>query len=175
YPAEWAKDVRLDDRTYHVRPIRPEDAALYPDFLAKTSPDDIRSRFLGARADIPDKMLVRLTQLDYDREMAFVALDGETGALCGIARLSADPDHEMADYAILVRSDLQGRGLGWAMLHRLIDYAKADGLERIEGFVLSGNAKMLKMCGEIGFRLVPDTTGVGITKASLVLADLGRP
>lgn len=173
YPAEWAKDVRLDDRTYHVRPIRPEDVALYPDFLARTSPDDIRSRFLGARADIPDKMLVRLTQLDYDREMAFVALDGETGALCGIARLSADPDHEMADYALLVRSDLQGRGLGWAMLHRLTEYAKADGLERIEGFVLSGNARMLKMCGEIGFRLVSDTTGV--TKASLVLADLGWP
>ena len=144
---------------------RVPDAALYPDFLAKTSKEDMRLRFFGLGRVFSDKLLVRLTQLDYSREMAFVAL--EDGALCSVARLSADPDHEAAEYALLVRSDLQGRGLGWAMLHRLIEYAKADGLKRIEGVILSENTKMLKMCREIGFQLTPEADGTGTIRARL--------
>lgn len=115
-----------------------------------------------------DKLLVRLTQLDYDREMAFVALDQE-GALNGVARLSSDPDHEVAEYAILIRSDLKGRGLGWALLHRLIEYARADGLSRIEGRVLSANSAMLKMCREFGFRLTSDPDDLMVVRVSLDL------
>ncbi len=161
------KDIVVEGHTYHVRPIRPADAALYPDFLAKTSKEDMRLRFFGLGRVFSDKLMVRLTQLDYSREMAFVALDGEDGALCSVARLSADPDHEAAEYALLVRSDLQGRGLGWAMLHRLVEYAKADGLKRIEGVVLSDNIKMLKMCREIGFQLAPEPDGTGTIRAKL--------
>ena len=167
YPAEWAKDIVVEGHTYHVRPIRPADASLYPDFLAKISKEDMRLRFFGLGKVFSDTLLVRLTQLDYNREMAFVALDGTTGALCAVARLSADPDHEVAEYALLVRSDLQGRGLGWAMLHRLIEYAKTDGLKRIEGIILSENIKMLKMCREIGFQLAPELDGAGTIRATL--------
>lgn len=166
YPGTWAKDETVGGRHYHMRPIRPADAALYPEFLRKTTPEDMRLRFFGVGKAFSDKLLIRLTQLDYDREMAFVALD-RNGALSGVARLSSDPDHEVAEYALMVRSDLQGHGLGWAMLHRLIEYAKADGLERIEGMVLSDNAAMLQMCREFGFRLAADPDDATIVRASL--------
>ncbi|TIP34350.1 MAG: hypothetical protein E5X69_27035, partial [Mesorhizobium sp.] len=73
----------------------------------------LRLRFLSLRKNFPDQMLKRLTQLDYDRDIAFVALEKDTGALAGIGRLSCDPDHRSGEYALLVRSDLQGHGLGW--------------------------------------------------------------
>ena len=169
YPGAWAKDVTVGGRRYHMRPIRPADASLYPDFLARITPEDMRLRFFGMGKAFSDKLLIRLTQLDYDRAMAFVALDGE-GFLCGVGRLSSDPDHEAAEYALLIRSDLQGRGLGWAMLDRLIDYARADGLKRIEGVILSENVSMLAMCREFGFRLATDTDDASIVRASLDLS-----
>jgi acetyltransferase len=97
-------------------------------------------------------MLKRLTQLDYDREMAFVAL-GPAGDLAGIARISADPDHESAEFGILVRSDLQGHGLGAALLAHLIDYARSDGLTRIEGMILDENRRMIELARELGFEI----------------------
>ena len=175
YPAQWARDIELAGHAYHFRPIRPADVTLYPDFLARTSPEDIRLRFLGARKDFPDRMLVRLTQLDYDREMAFVALDGDSGALCGIARLASDPDREAAEYGLMVRTDLQGQGLGWALLRHLVDYAKADGLQRIDGLILRENVQMLKMCQEFGFTLAPEQSGTGLVWASLDLARFSLP
>jgi acetyltransferase len=173
YPAEWTREVTLAGTTWHVRPIRPSDVALYPAFLAKTSADDIRLRFLAPRRDFPDRMLLRLTQLDYDREMAFVALD-EAGALCGIARLSADPDGEVAEYGLLVRSDLQGRGLGWELLRMLVDYARAEGIARIEGAVLSDNLKMLQMAREFGFAVTPSADPQVVT-AALDLGAVSSP
>jgi acetyltransferase len=173
YPSEWTRDVTRAGTTWHIRPIRPSDVALYPAFLAKTSADDIRLRFLAPRRDFPDRMLLRLTQLDYDREMAFVALD-EAGALCGIARLSADPDGEVAEYGLLVRSDLQGRGLGWELLRMLVDYARAEGLARIEGTVLSDNLKMLQMAREFGFAVTPSADPQVVT-AALDLGAVSSP
>lgn len=169
YPAGWAKEISPDGKIYHLRPIKPADVALYPDFLAKMSPDDLRLRFLSPRRSFPDRALLRLTQLDYDREMAFVALDGATGGLAGIARLSADPDHETAEYGLLVRTDLQAHGIGWALLQQLIDYAAADGLKRIEGVILSENTKMLTMCREFGFAVTHHPSEPGISIATLEL------
>jgi acetyltransferase len=168
YPAEWARDMVVRDRTYHVRPIRPADVALYPDFFNRMDKEDMRLRFLSLSKHFSDKLLIRLTQLDYDREMAFVALDRD-GNLCAVARIFADPDHETAEYALLVRSDLKGQGLGWALLRHLVDYAKADGLKRIDGMVLSENSGMLKMCREFGFRIAKDQDDHGIIKVSLDL------
>ncbi|MCG5485493.1 MAG: bifunctional acetate--CoA ligase family protein/GNAT family N-acetyltransferase [Sinorhizobium meliloti] len=169
YPSEWQKQVTLDERRYHLRPIRPADAALYPDFLSKTSPADIRFRFLSSRKHFQDQMFVRLTQIDYEREMAFVALDNERGELAGIARLYADPDHEFAEYGLLVRTDLQGHGLGWALLSHLRDYAAADGLQRIEGLILRDNAKMLTMCREFGFSISSHPADATLRIATLAL------
>ena len=154
---------------YHIRPIKPADIALYPEFLARISPDDLRLRFLSPRKSLSEQMLKRLTQLDYDRNMAFVALETGTGALAGISRLSSDPDHAVAEYALMVRTDLQGHGLGWELLSQIIDYAKADGIGRIEGIVLSENTKMLAMCREFGFSVTRHPSEPGLVEAKLEL------
>jgi len=169
YPAAWEKDVVLKGEEYCLRPIKPADVSLYPAFLAKVSPEDIRFRFLAPRRHFPDEMLLRLTQLDYEREIAFVALRKDTGELAGIVRLSSDPNKETAEYGLLVRTDLQGRGLGWALLKHLIDYARADGLSVIEGLILSENTKMLAMGREFGFKLAPHPSEPGVTIAKLKL------
>jgi acetyltransferase len=169
YPSGWEKEVDLAGQRYVLRPIKPADVSLYPDFLAKVSPEDVRLRFLAPRRHFPDEMLLRLTQLDYEREIAFVALDIETKKLAGIGRLSSDPDKHTAEFGLLVRTDLQGRGLGWVLLERLIDYARSDGLARIEGLVLNDNRKMLEMCSDFGFKAErhPSEPGVSLTTLDL--------
>jgi acetyltransferase len=169
WPAGWERTVRLGERDYHLRPIKPADIALYPDFLEKVEPDDIRLRFLAPRRAFQHEMLVRLTQLDYDRDIAFVALDAGNGALAGVARLSCDPDHVTGEYGLLVRSDLQGRGLGWTLLSQIIDYARKDGVRRIEGVILSENTRMLAMCREFGFVIERHPEGSGLSLARLEL------
>lgn len=150
YPAQWVRAISVGGAHYSVRPIKPADIALYPDFFAKVSADDVRLRFLAPRRHFSDDMFKRLTQLDYERDMAFVALEAD-GALAGVVRLSCDPDRTHGEYALLVRSDLQGQGLGWALLGQIVDYAKAEKLHYIEGIVLSENTGMLRMCREFGF------------------------
>lgn len=171
YPAEWQKDVLLGGKTFRIRPIKPADVEFYPEFREKITPEDLRMRFLAPRRNFPDQMLLRLTQLDYEREMAFIALDVADRNLAGIVRLSADPDHEVAEYAILVRSDLQGQGVGWALLRHLIDYAAADGLKRIEGIILNENTKMLEMCRELGFTIRHHPSELGLSLATLSLGE----
>lgn len=151
YPSGWEKEFSDGGDRFHTRPIRPADVRLYPDFLAKVSPDDIRLRFLAPRRQFSDEMLVRLTQLDYERDVAFVTLHQNSGELAAIGRLSSDPDRAVGEFGLLVRTDLQGRGLGWAQLSQIIDYARAEGISRVEGHVLHENRKMLEMCREFGF------------------------
>lgn len=170
YPTEWTDKLLLEHGSYNVRPIQPADVSQYPDFIARMTSNDIRMRFLGYRKEFPASMLIRMTQHDYDREMAFVALDPLNGQLYGIARLSSDPDHESAEYGIVIRSDLKGQGLGWALLKHLIRYAKADGLTRLEGIIDRENKRMLRMCRELGFTLQPDPAS-----SDLIVATLGLP
>ena len=169
YPAGWESRLELEGGEYVMRPIKPSDMSLYPDFFAKVSPGDIRLRFLSMRKYFPDDMLKRLTQLDYDRDMAFVALEAESGALAGVSRISADPDRANAEYALLVRTDLQGQGLGWALLRQIVDYAKADGIGRIEGIVSDQASRMLAMAKEFGFHAerLPDDPGLWLVTLEL--------
>lgn len=163
YPAGWTRVHRVEGEEYLIRPVRPSDIALYPPFLARISATDIRFRFLAPRRHFPDEMLKRLTQLDYDRDIAFAAIrDGE---LAAVGRLSADPDRVAGEYALLVRTDLQGRGLGWVLLRHIIDYATAEGFERVEGVVLADNERMLSMCRSFGFELAHDPAEPGIVRA----------
>ncbi|CDX20681.1 fused acyl-CoA synthetase: NAD(P)-binding subunit; ATP-binding subunit [Mesorhizobium sp. ORS 3324] len=167
YPSGWSRDFASGGFSYHIRPIMPADATLYPAFMAKISPDDLRLRFLSPRKNFPDQMLKRLTQLDYDRDIAFVALEKDTGALAGIGRLSCDPDHRSGEYALLVRTDLQGHGLGWDLLKQIIDYARAERIGRIEGMILNENHKMLTMCREFGFSIAHHSSEPGLSVATL--------
>jgi acetyltransferase len=152
-----------------LRPIRPEDEGLYALFFSRLTPDDIRMRFFTAKPDLSLKFLARLTQIDYAREMAFVAIAAESSELLGVARLIADPDYTRAEYGILVRSDLKAKGLGWRLMQHLIDYARGEQLEELYGQVLANNTTMLRMCAEMGFHVEVDQDDVGIRSVNLKL------
>ena len=167
YPRELSSEVDVGGDRYHVRPIRPMDIQLYPAFFQRVSPQDVRLRFLAPRKSFSDQMLKRLTQLDYNRDMAFVALQVD-GALAGISRLSSDPDKSSAEFAVLVRTDLQGRGLGWVLLAEIIAFAKTEKVGRVEGIILNENRRMLQMCREFGFKIEHDQEP-GLSRAILDL------
>lgn len=138
YPSQRAADAVLANaRKVRLRPIRPQDEALYDEFLRGVTPGDMRLRFFTAQKGLSKGFVARLTQIDYARQMAFVALDAASKQLLGVARIIADTDYERAEYAILVRSELQGQGLGWQLMQHLIGYCKAEGLLEIHGSVLS--------------------------------------
>jgi acetyltransferase len=170
YPVEWeAEDEIAGIGRVMLRPIRPEDEGLYALFFSRLTPDDIRMRFFTAKPDLSFKFLARLTQIDYAREMAFVAIAAESSELLGVARLIADPDYTRAEYGILVRSDLKAKGLGWRLMQHLIDYARGEQLEELYGQVLANNTTMLRMCAEMGFHVEVDQDDVGIRSVNLKL------
>jgi acetyltransferase len=113
--------------------------------------------------------IARLTQLDYARAMAFVAFDEITNELVGVVRIHSDSMYENGEYAILLRSDLKGRGLGWALMQLIIEYAKSEGLKRISGQVLQENSAMLNMCRELGFVVKSDATDPALCDVTLEL------
>jgi acetyltransferase len=151
-----------------IRPAQPGDMALYPDFLRDVTPEDLRLRFFAHVAELSAEEIEKLKHLDYRHEMAFVALDEDTGRLLGLVRLKDELDEKTAEFAILVRSRLKGHGLGWLLMRRVIDYAKEKGLRRLYGDVLSENSAMLQMAEELGFRA--DDRGPDLKR---VVLDLG--
>ncbi len=156
YPADATNEVEIADHRYLVRPIKPADVALYPAFLARVTAEDMRLRFLSRVNSLSQQMLIRLTQLDYDRDMAFIAIDQPSGELAGIARYAADPDRRSAEFGVHVRSDLKGHGLGRMLLETLIAYAGGEGIGRLYGEVLRDNVNMLALCRELGFVATSD-------------------
>jgi len=154
YPADWVRTQVWNGRAITVRPIRPEDEAQHRRFLEQLDPEDIRMRIFQTRHDLPRSELARLTQIDYDREMAFIAEAADAQGLpetLGVARTVSDPDHVEAEFAIIVRSDLKGGGLGSLMLDRLIEHARSRGIHRLVGFVLRENTRMLRLARAMGF------------------------
>jgi acetyltransferase len=172
YPSEWERRWLLaDDWHVFVRPVRPEDEDLVHAFFERVSPEDLRLRFFAPVKDISHVFVARLTQLDYARAMAFVAIDEQTREMIGGVRLHADANHESAEFAILLRSDLKGRGLGWKLMELILEYARAEGLKLIEGQILRENTVMLRMCREIGFDIKDDRQDAGLCVATLELED----
>lgn len=170
YPSQWEADATLDAvGAIRIRPIRPEDEALYEAFFAAVTASDRRLRFFSAGVELTHDALARLTQIDYAREMAFVAIEKSSGKLLGVVRLIADPDYTHGEYAVLVRSDLKGRGLGWRLMQHLIDYAKDEGLQEIHGSVLSENSTMLAMCAKLDFTSTSDPGDETVRRVVLVL------
>ena len=154
YPKEWERHYA----SWHglrltVRPVRPEDEGVYREFFRNVTEPDLRLRFFAAVKEFSHTFIARLTQIDYARTMAFLVLDEGSGQMLGAVQLHADVNHETGEYAILLRSDLKGRGLGWLLMQTMIEYASADGLRVIEGQVLRDNTTMLRMCTELGFKV----------------------
>lgn len=172
YPSDWQRELKLrDGRRLEVHPIRPEDEPAYKAFLESIDPEDLRLRFFAPLRHIGHAMLARLTQLDYARAIAFVAKDPVTGAIQGSVRLHADPDHRVGEYAILLRSELKGQGLGWALMSLIIEYARADGLQEIVGEVLRENTTMLALCTALGFGVKPVPDDEGLVEVHLPVAE----
>jgi acetyltransferase len=159
YPADLVTALALADGTpLTLRPIRPEDAAIEMEFVDGLSAQTRRLRFQSSLRSLTPAMLARFTQIDYDREMALVAID-ESGGLereVGVCRYITLPDGRTCEFAIVVGDAWQGRGLGQRMMQRLIEVARARGLAIMEGWVLTANTGMLEMCTRLGFRVEPD-------------------
>jgi len=151
YPAELVHRWTTGDTRLIVRPIRPEDAEAHAAFFRRLSPTDIRFRFFSAMHDLPPERLSRLTQIDYDREMAFIACREESGDTVAVARLVREADGTSGEFAIIVQTDMKGRGLATHMMQRLIAWARDRGLREMVGQILSDNAPMLAFIRRLGF------------------------
>lgn len=157
YPREWERHLTMRDGTgVFVRPVRPEDERLYGPFFAHVTQHDTRLRFFAPVKEFGHTFVARFTQIDYARAMAFIALDEASGEMLGVVRLHANADYDRGEYAVLVRSDLKGRGLGYLLMKLIIEYASVEGLKTIEGQVLNENTTMLNMCRDLGFDVRPD-------------------
>jgi acetyltransferase len=152
-----------------VRPIRPEDEPLIHEFLRHVTPEDLRLRFFAPMKQFSHEFVARLTQLDYARAMAFVALNEPSKEMVGVVRIHSDSIYETGEYAILLRSDLKGRGLGWALMQLIIEYARSEGLKMISGDVLQENTIMLEMCRNLGFEIKTNPVDPSLCDVSLKL------
>jgi acetyltransferase len=170
YPSQWERHIEVKDgwRVF-ARPIRPEDEPLIHGFLRHVSPEDLRLRFFAPMKQFTHEFIARLTQLDYARAMAFVAFDEVTNEMVGVVRLHSDSIYESGEYAILLRSDLKGKGLGWVLMQLIIEYARSEGLKVISGDVLRENTVMLEMCRNLGFEVKSNPAEHGICEVRLKL------
>lgn len=176
YPAQWVRTLPWNGRELVLRPIRPEDEDQHRRFIERLAPEDVRMRIFHTRRSLPRSELARLAQIDYEREMAFIAEArdelGQAQTL-GVARAVRDPDNTEAEFAIIVRSDLKGRGLGHLLLQQLIDHARSRGTPRLVGEVLRENHAMLELARSVGFVPDPrhgDEPGHGVVRVALYLA-----
>jgi acetyltransferase len=150
YPVELETAIQHGDEQLRIRPIRPEDEGLLQQFTRHLTPEDVRLRFFGPIREMSHEMAARLTQIDYDREMAFLLLDRKH--LLGVGRLAADPGFEQAEFALVVASDRQRHGYGELLLRHVLAYAKSRGIQRVIGHVLRENRKMLHLADRVGFK-----------------------
>ena len=151
YPSEMIEHwTTPDGERLIVRPIRPEDAEQHSAFFARLSPQDIRFRFFTAMREMSAEQTARLTQIDYDREMAFIAVREATGETAGVARLVSESERS-GEFAVIVEQDMKGRGVATHMMRRLLEWARKRGLVTVVGQVLADNAPMLAFVRHLGF------------------------
>ena len=173
YPSELIETIDWQGRALTLRPIRPEDEAQHLAFLARLDPIDIRMRIFYSRRSIERSELARLTQIDYEREMAFVAtaqLAGGGEETLGVARAICDPDNHDAEFGIVVRSDVKGGGLGQRLMTKLIAHLRARGTKRLVALVLVENDRMLELARELGFEPDAEQPEGGVRRIHLALS-----
>jgi acetyltransferase len=164
YPRRLEETIDWNGQRVTIRPIRPEDEIQHREFIDAMTPDDLRLRFFSAVRSLDHSQLARMTQIDYDREMALVATvvdeHGKPRTL-GVVRAVADPDNETAEFAVMVLSTLKGRGLGRLLMERIISYARSRGTHWLIGEALRENSGMIALARASGFSVSPtDDPGV---------------
>lgn len=150
-----------------VRPIRPDDEPSIYKFIRHVTKEDLRLRFFTAMKRFSHESIA---QLDYVRAMAFVAFGEATGEMVGVVRIHLDSIYESGEYAILLSSDLKGKGLGWMLMQLIIEYARSEGLKHIAGDILHENAVMFDMCRSLGFEIANDPVEHDIRYVKLALS-----
>jgi len=153
YPQEWVtRWTAKSGETLVIRPIRPEDAEAHAAFFHRLTPEDIRWRFFSQLRELPAQQIARMTQLDYDREMAFVAVrEGAVEEMLGVSRLIREHDGVSGEFAVIVDRQMKGQGLGRHLMERLFDWARTSGIQVIAGHVLADNVPMLSFIKGLGF------------------------
>jgi acetyltransferase len=154
------------------RPLKPEDAALYPDCLSEITPEDLRLRYFVAMREVSPELIDKLVHYDPQHAMAAIVIEEPTGKMLGVVRLHNDPGDQSGEFAIIVRTRLKGHGLGWLMMKHMIAYAKEKGLKTVRGQVLAENSTMLQMCAELGFHAADDPEERGVKVVTLPLAEI---
>jgi acetyltransferase len=158
YPRELEETIDWDGAPLLLRPVRPEDGPAHLRFFAALTPDDVRYRMFVRVRELQPSQLARFTQIDYDREMAFIATrpgpDGLPETLA-VGRVVADPDNVSAEFAVTVRSDLKGHGLGRILMQKLIDYCRVRGTREIVGEALPQNNRIIGLVRKLGFEVMP--------------------
>ncbi len=170
YPRELEERIDLHGRPVLLRPIRPEDEPAHREFLSRLDEEDVRYRFFHVLRTLPRSELARLTQIDYDREMAFIATaDDETGQpeTLGVVRVMADPDNRQAEFAIVVRSDLKGKGLGRQLMEKMVHYSRDRGTGALVMSVMADNRGMLGLAERFNFERRSTEDGVSELHLSL--------
>jgi acetyltransferase len=159
YPEEDESHmVSVDGRRIFIRPVKPEDAPLFTALFKVLSPTTIYYRFFGMLKELKPEMLARFTQIDYDREIALVAIDedSETERMLGVARIIGDPDGRTGEFAVLVGDAWQGQGIGSNLLEKCLSIAEKQGFESVHGIVLHENRNMLALGKKLGFAIKRD-------------------
>lgn len=157
YPTELEEGAWLKDQSHVLlRPIRPEDEPAHRQFVRQVSDEDRYKRFFADVGELGHEELARMTQIDYDREMAFVAV-GQDGPfsqqILGVVRAISSPDQSDAEFAILVRSDLKGLGLGKLMMEKIVRYARERGIGQLSGMTMPSNRGMINLAKRLGFKI----------------------
>lgn len=161
YPKELEQSLQWQGKPLLLRPIRPEDGEEHQRFFQSLDPVDVRFRMFMQMHELQPSQLARMTQIDYDREMAFVAVrkrEDQQDETVGVVRAVADPDNQDAEFAIIVRSDLKGQGLGAILMHKLIDYFRRRGTRHIVGETLPDNLALLDLVRRCGFEMYREST-----------------
>ncbi len=156
YPKELERRVEWEGRQLLLRPIRPEDENTLGDLLNSLAAEDSRMRFFDTMRKLPRTQLARFTQIDYEREMALVAIERDASGRehsLGEVRVVADPDNFVAEFALVVSSSLKGKGLGRLLMDSIIDYARSRGIHELRGETLAGNLRMLGLARHCGFSI----------------------
>jgi acetyltransferase len=159
YPIELVKEVTLKNNTQaQLRPIKPEDEQAHLEFDQSLSKEDRYKRFFGELPQFNHDQLAKMTQIDYDREMAFIVSQEQNGSACtlGVSRVLMDPDKLDAEFAIVVRSDCQGLGLGTILMNAAIEHCKNQGVKQIAGLTLPENTGMIELARKLGFKITRD-------------------
>jgi acetyltransferase len=152
-----------------VRPVRADDDPLFHAAFAKMTPEDVRMRFFAPMKQLPDDMVYRLTHIDYDQEMAFVMERKDERDIVGVSRMIMSKN-QRAEFAVIVRSDLKGRGIGRYLMKCLVDYARTRDVRELYGDILSENAPMAEFMRGLGFHLEHIPESEAIIRATLQLA-----